>query len=134
MRNMKIIFLGMLIAAVCAHAGGAASIVAKKSTAKGFKYSAITRKGFIEECVHGANERVCYCVLGKIQQQYSENDYWKLEKDLQNNIKHPDYITYVSNAVEECDKEYDEESAKKESSFYGGIFGGGGGGISTRSR
>ena len=106
MRNLKIIFLGMLVAVVCVQAGGAASVVAQKSKAKGFKYSWKTERYFTGECVQGANERVCRCVLDKIKQQYSEADYWRLEKDLLKNKEHPDYIAYLTASVEECDMEY----------------------------
>lgn len=49
MRNLKIIFLGMLVAVVCVQAGGAASVVAQKSKAKGFKYSWKTERYFTGE-------------------------------------------------------------------------------------
>lgn len=130
MRNLKIIFLGMLVAVVCVQAGGAASVVAQKSKAKGFSYSFETRERFVDECIKGANQQVCYCVLGKIQQQYSEVDYWRLENDLRKNINHPDYIAYLTKSVEVCD----EEAARKSSSSLDGLFGGGGGGISTKRR
>ncbi len=130
MRNVKLLLIGLLFAAAYAVAGGTASVVAQKSKAKGFSYSYETKTRFINECIQGANQNVCHCVIDKIQQEYSENDYWRLENDLQKNIKHPDYITYVSKAVEECD----EESAKKGSSSYGDRFGKGWGGISTKSR
>lgn len=130
MLNLKIILLGMLVAVAFAQAGGAASVVAKKSKAKGFTYSFETRERFVDECIKGANQQVCYCVLGKIQQQYSEVDYWRLENDLRKNINHPDYIAYLTKSVEVCD----EEAARKSSGSRSGLFGGGGGGISTRSR
>ena len=116
MRNLKIILLGMLVAVACVQAGGSASVVAKKSKAKGFTYSFETRERFVGEC--------------KIQQQYSEVDYWRLENDLRKNIDHPNYIAYLTKSVEECD----QEAARKSSGSHGGLFGGGGGGISTRSR
>ena len=106
MRNMKIILLGMLVAVACAQAGGAASFVAQKSKIKGYRYSWKTEQHFFSECVQGANEDVCRCVLDKIKQEYSEADYWRLEKDLQNNREHPDYIAYLTASVEKCDAEY----------------------------
>lgn len=106
MLNLKIIMLGMLVAVACTQAGGAASVVAKKSKIKGYRYSWKTERYFSSECVQGANEDVCRCVLDKIRQQYSEADYWRLEKDLQNNKEHPDYIAYLTVSVEECDMEY----------------------------
>ena len=137
MRNMKLLLVGLLFAAACAQAGGAASVVAQKSKAKGFTYSYETRDRFVDECVQGANQNVCYCVLKRIQQQYSEADYWRLENDLRKNIDHPDYIAYLTTAVEECDEEFANDDGQR----YGGIgdgiaglFGGGGGGISTKAR
>lgn len=130
MRNLKIILLGMLVAVACAQAGGSASVVAKKSKAKGFSYSYETQIRFVEECSQGANRNVCECVFRKIKLQYSENDYWRLENDLRKNIDHPNYIAYLTKSVEVCD----EEAARKSSGSRSGLFGGGGGGISTRSR
>lgn len=143
MRNLKIMLLGMLVAVACAQAGGAASVVAQKSTAKGFSYSYETQMRFVEECSLGANRNVCECVFGKIKLQYSENDYWRLEKDLQRNINHPDYIAYLTTAVEECDEEYAggnfnygyaEGGAGGIGDGLVGLFGGGGGGIATKAK
>ena len=143
MKNAKLWFALLLFAAASAQAGGAASVVAKKSTAKGFKYSWQTKDSFIDDCVRGANERVCYCVFGKIQQQYSEIDYWRLENDLQKNIDHPDYMTFLTTAVEECDKEYTEGGFNKGYAEGGArgigngrvhFFGGGGGGVATKAK
>lgn len=135
MLNPKIILLGMLVAVACVQAGGAASVVAKKSTAKGFSYSYETQMRFVEECSQGANRNVCECVFRKIKQQYSENDYWRLEKDLQRNINHPDYIAYLTTSVEECDEETANEDNGRRGYGYGyGLFGGGGGGIATKAK
>ena len=136
MRNLKIIFLGMLVAVVCVQAGGAASVVAQKSTAKGFSYSYETQIRFVEECSQGANRNVCECVFRKIKQQYSENDYWRLEKDLQRNVNHPDYIAYLTTSVEECDEETanDDSGRRGYGDGLAGLFGGGGGGIATKAK
>lgn len=109
MHVMKYSLIGLLAAAVYAQAGGAASVVAQKSMTKGFSYSYETEKIFMNECSQGANQRVCRCVFGKIKQQYSETDYWKLEKDLRKNIDHPEYLSFLSIAVDECDSEYTEK-------------------------
>ena len=106
---MKYSLIGLLAAAIYAQAGGTASVVAQKSKTKGFSYSYETEMIFMNECTQGANQRVCRCVFGKIKQQYSETDYWKLEKDLRKNIDHPEYLSFLSIAVDECDSEYTEK-------------------------
>lgn len=106
MRILEIILLGLFFAADYVVAGGAASVVAQKSRTKGFTYSYETKMYFMDECVLGANQNVCRCVLDRIQRQYSEADYWNLEKDLQNNIDHPDYIAYLTSSIEDCDEKY----------------------------
>ena len=128
MRNLKIMLLGMLVAVACAQAGGSASVVAKKSKAKGFSYSYETQMRFVEECSQGANRNVCECVFRRIKLQYSENDYWRLENDLRKNIDHPDYIAYLTKSVEVCDEEAARKSSESRSSILGGA------GISTRRR
>lgn len=109
MRVMKYSLIGLLAAAIYAQAGGAASVVAQKSKTKGFSYSYETEMIFMNECTQGANQRVCRCVFGKIKQQYSEADYWKLENDLRKNVDHPEYLSFLSIAVDECDSEYTEK-------------------------
>lgn len=44
--------------------------------------------------------------MDKIKQQYSEADYWRLEKDLLKNKEDSDYIAYLTASVEKCDAEY----------------------------
>ncbi|SOE79407.1 TonB family C-terminal domain-containing protein [Fibrobacter sp. UWT3] len=138
MLNLKIILLGMLVAVACVQAGGAASVVAKKSKAKGFSYSYETQIRFVEECSQGANRNVCECVFRKIKLQYSENDYWRLENDLQKNINHPDYIAYLTTSVEECDEETANDDSGRRGYGYGdglaGLYGGFGGGIATKAK
>jgi TonB family protein len=136
MLNLKIILPVILAAVACAQAGGAASVVAQKSTAKGFSYSYETHMRFVEECSQGANRNVCECVFRKIKIQYSENDYWRLENDLQRNINHPDYIDYLTTSVEECDEETanDDSDQRGYGDGLAGLFGGGGGGISTKAK
>jgi len=91
---------------IYAQAGGAASVVAQKSKVKRFTYSHTTEMTFMNECTQKANQDVCFCVFGKIKQQYSEADYWKLENDLKNNVKLPEYLSFLTTAVDECDSEY----------------------------
>ena len=138
MRNLKIMLLAMLVAVACAQAGGSASVVAQKSKAKGFTYSLETQIRFVEECSQGANRNVCECVFIKIKQQYSENDYWRLEKDLQRNVNHPDYIDYLTAAVEECDEKQADQRASAQNDGIGdglaGLYGGFGGGIATKAK
>ena len=155
MHAMKYSLMVLLTVAAYAQAGGAASVVAQKSKTKGFSYSYETETIFMNECKQGANQRVCRCVFSKIKQQYSETDYWRLENDLKRKVDHPEYISYLTKAVEQCDEEssntrtvlggrsrsdvdYDERYA--ESGFYGTgdglapLFGGGGGGIATKAK
>jgi TonB family protein len=151
MLKLKIILLAILDAVACAQAGGAASVVAQKSTAKGFTYSYETREIFMNECTQGANRGVCRCVFGKIMQQYSETEYWRLENDLKRNVNHPSYVSYLTESVEQCDEEYSESSSDDTRYVLGGyrrysrrsggigdglagLFGGGGGGISTKAK
>lgn len=156
MHVMKYSLIGLLAAAIYAQAGGAASVVAQKSKTKGFSYSYETEIIFMNECTQGANQRVCRCVFGKIKQQYSETDYWKLENDLRKNVDHPEYISYLTKAVEQCDAESDNAKTvlggrrdKADSDFnegyaeggsggigdgLAGMLGGGGGGIATKAK
>lgn len=87
--------------------------MANKSTTKDFKYSISTQTNFIHDCSQNANEQVCRCVLLKLQQQYSEKDYLKIDADLRKNVEHPDFMAFVSTAVIGCDAEY--AVAEKES-------------------
>jgi TonB family protein len=109
MYAIKYSLIVLLAVAAYAQAGGAASVVAQKSKVKRFTYSYATEMTFMNECTQGANQEVCYCVFGKIKQQYSEADYWKLENDLKNDVKHPEYLSFLTIAVDECDSEYAEK-------------------------
>jgi TonB family protein len=131
---MEYSLIGLLAAAVYAQAGGAASVVAQKSKTKGFSYSYETEEIFMNECSQGANQRVCRCVFGKIKQQYSETDYWRLENDLRRNVDHPEYISYLTESVEQCDAEYAEGSYGGSGYGLAGLLGGGGGGIATKAK
>lgn len=134
MHVMEYSLIGLLAAAVYAQAGGAASVVAQKSKVKGFSYSYETEEIFMNECTQGANQRVCRCVFGKIKQQYSEADYWKLENDLRKNVDHPEYISYLTESVEQCDAEYTEDRSGGIGDGLAGLLGGGGGGIATKAK
>lgn len=134
MHVMEYSLIGLLAAAVYAQAGGAASVVAQKSKTKGFSYSYETEEIFMNECTQGANQRVCRCVFGKIKQQYSETDYWRLENDLRRNVDHPEYISYLTESVEQCDAEYAEGSYGGSGYGLAGLLGGGGGGIATKAK
>ncbi|WP_290766733.1 AgmX/PglI C-terminal domain-containing protein [Fibrobacter sp. UBA4297] len=106
MKHLRSIFIFLFITSITIYAGGTASLVAKKSSTKGFSYSRSTRLAFIQECSENANQDICYCVLDKIQQQYSEKQYLKLDADLRKNIKHNDFISFISKAADACDAEY----------------------------
>ena len=129
---MKYSLIILLAAVVYAQAGGAASVVAQKSKTKGFSYSYETEEIFMNECTQGANQRVCHCVFDKIKQQYSETDYWKLENDLRKNVDHPEYISYLTESVEQCDAEYAEGSYGGSGDGLAGLLGGGG--IATKAK
>ena len=106
MKHLRSIFIFLFITSITIYAGGTASLVAKKSSTKGYSYSISTRLAFIQECSENANQDICYCVLDKIQQQYSEKQYLKLDADLRKNIKHNNFISFISNAADDCDAEY----------------------------
>ncbi|MDY6331647.1 MAG: AgmX/PglI C-terminal domain-containing protein [Fibrobacter sp.] len=117
MKHLKFTFILLFITSITIYAGGTASLVAKKSNTKGYTYSKSTRSTFIQECSENANQDICYCVLDKIQQQYSEKQYLKFDADLRKNIKHNDFISFISFAAEICDAEYtvnniDEQALK----------------------
>lgn len=137
------LFCLFVTAAIAQAAGGAASLVAEKSTAKGFKYSWQTKEQFVEDCSFGANEQVCRCVIKELENEYSEVTYLKFDEDLKNNIEHPDFISFLSNATRKCDtkvanKNYHNGYAESGSDGYGdglaGLLGGGGGGIATKAK
>lgn len=137
------LFCLFVTAAIAQAAGGAASLVAEKSTAKGFKYSWETKEQFVEDCSFGANEQVCWCVIEKLEHEYSEESYLKFDEDLKNNIEHPDFISFLSNAIKNCDTKvtnnnYHNGYAESGSGGIGdglaGMLGGGGGGIATKAR
>ena len=134
MQALKYLLILSLAMATYAQAGGAASVVAQKSKVKGFSYSYETESIFMNECRQGANPRVCRCVFDKIKQQYSEADYWRLENDLKRKVDHPEYISYLTKAVEQCDEEYSESGSEDEGVGLAGLFGGGGGGIATKAK
>ena len=112
MHTMKYSLMMLLAVVAYAQAGGAASFVGQKSKVKRFTYSYMTEMNFMSECTQGANQDVCYCVFGKIKQEYSEADYWKLEDDLKKNIERSEYISFLSTAVDECDAEYTKEQKR----------------------
>lgn len=118
-RCLKFILLGLFAVSVSVQAtGGAASVVAEKSKTKNYTYSYKTKIRFVEDCSSGANERVCRCVIEKLEQEYSEETYWRLDADLRKNIEHPEFVAYISKSVDECDEEY---ANKKEGYSSGGI-------------
>ncbi len=137
MRNTKKILSSLLVAIAYAHAGGAANLVAQKSKTKDYNYSWETKELFVNKCSKGANKNICNCVLQKLQHQYSEVDYWNLEHDLRQGIDHPNYISYVTDAIEECDEEYSNTSSKSSKNIdngYASLLGDGGGGIATKAK
>ena len=137
------LFSLLVIAAIAQAAGGAASLVAEKSTAKGFNYSWQTEEQFVRDCSFGANEQVCECVIKELESEDSEVTYLKFDEDLKNNIEHPDFISFLSNAIKKCDtkvvnKNYHDGYVESGSDGFGyglaGLLGGGGGGIATKAK
>lgn len=100
------LFFGLFLYIVSAYAGGAASLVSQKSKTRDYSFSTKTRANFMQDCSQNANEQVCGCVLDKLQQQYSEKTYLKMDSDLRKNINHPEFDIFVSKAVDDCDAEY----------------------------
>lgn len=134
MKHLKFTFILLFITSITIYAGGTASLVAKKSNTKGYSYSRSTRSAFIQECSESANQDICYCVLDKIQQQYSEKQYLKLDADLRKNINHPDFIAFISEAAEMCDAEYAESRSGGIGDGLAGLLASGGGGIATKAK
>ena len=147
MGNIRKIIFGLFVFASFVYAGGAASVIAQKSKTKNFSYSLETRLFFMDDCARGANEYICRCVLNKLQQNYSETTYLKLDADLRKKIEHSDFINFLSNAAEKCDSEY--AGGRRDNRFNNGyaeggsngigdglavMLGGGGGGIATKAK
>ena len=147
MNLFKKIVFGLIVFVSFTYAGGAASVIARKSKTKNFSYSLETQSFFMADCARGANEYICRCVLNKLQQNYSEITYLKLDADLRKNIDHSDFVSFLSDAAGICDFEYAEgrhgsmfNEGYAEGSSYGigdglaGLLGGGGGGIATKAK
>lgn len=112
MRNVKLLLIGLLFAAAYAVAGGAASFVAKKSNTGEFAFSEATQQAFLRDCSENANEWVCGCVLARLQGSYSENEYLKLDAELQKGYQDYDFTSFLSNAVTACDEEYEAAASQ----------------------
>lgn len=111
MRNLKLLLIGLLFAAVYAVAGGAASFVAKKSNTGEFAYSEATQQAFLKDCSENANEWVCGCVLAHLQGSYSEKEYLRLDAEMRRGDQDYKFTSFLSDAVTACDEEYEEESS-----------------------
>lgn len=112
MRNVKLLLIGLLVAAVYAMAGGTASFVAKKSKTGEFAFSEATQQAFLKDCSANANEWVCGCVLGQLQGSYGEKEYLKLDADLRKGHENYDFTEFLSKAVAECDEEYETAASR----------------------
>ena len=100
-------FLSVLLSVAIAQAdGGAASLVAKKSSTGYYAFSEKTQQQFIQDCSANANEQVCRCVLEKIQQTYSEKEYLKLDASLRKGYGDYEFESFISSAVNDCDEQY----------------------------
>lgn len=135
MRCLKFILFGLVTTAVSVQAAGTASLVGKKSKTKDYNYSWETREYFVEDCSHNANKWICKCVLDKLQHEYSEAEFLYINEELYNNIDHPEFVDFVSMAVDLCDAEY-TKSPKEYSNGTGDGLAGllGGGGIATKAK
>lgn len=69
---------------------------------------------FLEDCSFGANEYVCRCVLDELQGEYSEETYLELDADLQKNVNHPDFISFLSKAIKKCDTKYAKKGSNND--------------------
>ena len=107
MSFMEKIAFGLLGFVAFTYAGGAASFVAKKSNTGEFPYSETTQQEFMKDCSENANEWVCGCVLARLQGSYSEKEYLKLDASLQKGHEDYDFVSFLSNSVEECDGVYE---------------------------
>ena len=106
MKKFAFLLSVLLLAGSVFAAGGAASLVAKKSETRNFAYSQATRQNFIRDCSESASEQVCGCVLDKLQREYSEKEYLKLDASLQKGYDNVSFVDFISSAVEVCDGEY----------------------------
>ena len=106
MKKSAFLLSVLLSAGAVFAAGGAASLVAKESKTGGFTYSDMTKFSFIRSCSENADERVCRCVLDYLQKQYSEDEYNKLDSDLQKGYGDEDFSSFISSAVKNCDLAY----------------------------
>ena len=106
MKKLAFLLSVLLSAGSVFAAGGAASLVAKKSETRNFAYSEATRQNFIRDCSESASEQVCGCVLDKLQREYSEKEYLKLDASLQKGYDNASFVDFISSAVEVCDEEY----------------------------
>ena len=106
MKKLAFLLSVLLSAGSVFAAGGAASLVAKKSETRNFAYSQATRQNFIRDCSESASEQVCGCVLDKLQREYSEKEYLKLDASLQKGYDNASFVDFISSAVEVCDEEY----------------------------
>ena len=162
MKCLKFMLFGLMATAVLVQAGGAASLVGQKSKTKDYKYSWETENYFVKDCSHNANEWVCKCVLKKLQSQYSEDDFLYINGELNNNNEHPEFVDFISAAVDKCDAEYmNRQDSRTGQTILGdrrsvivdnyseeyvenlptgigdgfaGLLGGGGGGIATKAK
>ena len=112
MRNVKLLLIGLLVAAAYAVAGGTASFVAKKSKTGEFAFSEPTRQAFLKDCSTNANESVCECVLGRLQGSYGEKEYLNLDVELQHGYENYDFTEFLSKAVAACDEEYEAAASR----------------------
>lgn len=106
MKKLAFLLSVLLSAGAVFAAGGAASLVAKESKTGGFTYSDVTQFSFIRSCSENADERVCRCVLEKLQKKYSEDEYKNLDSDLQKGYGDYNFTSFISSAVKSCDAEY----------------------------
>ena len=114
--------LGLLALAIAAHAGGAASLVSQKSKALNKGFSSETQTNFMQDCSKNADEQICGCVFGKIQQRYDEKTFLKIDADLRKNKSHPDFDSFISVAVNECDAENSGISEEDATKFADSLF------------
>lgn len=105
MTNAKAIISFCLTLSIASFAGGAASLVGKKAAFNEGIFSSATQADFMVDCTKDASVELCSCVLDKLQQKYTEDEYLKLDADLRNNKDRPKFTAFINNAADECSRE-----------------------------
>ncbi|MCF0216294.1 MAG: hypothetical protein HUK21_07460 [Fibrobacteraceae bacterium] len=66
-------------------------------------FSATTENNFITSCSVGSDKALCSCVLNKLEQNYSEEDFKKWESKILKGEKASEYIDFLVKAKKDCE-------------------------------